>query len=88
MPGRRRGSAKLWEQGVEGIERYNQMTKVEPMQRAIRELGVRGWITGLRRQQSNSRKAVSVLQLQKDVVKVQPIIDWTDRHGFPIPDQA
>jgi hypothetical protein len=29
---------KLWEQGVEGIERYNQQRKVEPMQRALREV--------------------------------------------------
>jgi phosphoadenosine phosphosulfate reductase len=70
---------KLWEHGVEGIERYNQINKVEPMQRAIRELGVQGWITGLRRQQASSRKEVGVLQKQNGVVKIQPIIDWTDR---------
>jgi phosphoadenosine phosphosulfate reductase len=70
---------KMWEQGVEGIERYNQINKVEPMQRAIRELGVKGWMTGLRRQQAKSRNGVGVLQLQDGVVKVQPIIDWTDR---------
>jgi phosphoadenosine phosphosulfate reductase len=70
---------KLWEHGVEGIERYNQINKVEPMQRAIRELGARGWITGLRRQQAKSRKEVGVLQKQGELVKIQPIIDWTDR---------
>ena len=70
---------KMWEHGVEGIERYNQINKVEPMQRAIRELDVQGWITGLRRQQAKSRKEVGVLQLQKGVTKIQPIIDWTDR---------
>jgi phosphoadenosine phosphosulfate reductase len=70
---------KMWEQGVDGIERYNQINKVEPMQRAIRELGAKGWITGLRRQQSKSRKDVGVLQRQGEVVKVQPIIDWTDK---------
>ncbi len=70
---------KLWEHGVEGIERYNQINKVEPMNRAMRELGAHGWITGLRRQQAKSRKEVGVLQKQKDVVKIQPIIDWTDK---------
>src|ERR1700761_4616067 len=49
---------KRWEKGVGGNEHYNKTTKVEPMQRAIRELGVKGWITGLRRQQAKSRKAV------------------------------
>ena len=73
---------KLWEQGVEGIERYNQMNKVEPMQRAVRELGVRGWITGLRRQQAKSRRELGVLQLQNGIVKIQPIIDWTDRQIY------
>jgi phosphoadenosine phosphosulfate reductase len=72
----------LWEQGKEGIERYNQYNKVEPMRRALRELGARGWITGLRRQQSRSRANLGVLALQNDVVKIQPIIDWTDRQVF------
>jgi phosphoadenosine phosphosulfate reductase len=70
---------KLWEQGVEGIERYNQINKVEPMQRAIRELDVRGWITGLRRQQSRSRSELGVLRLQDGLVKIHPLVDWTDR---------
>ncbi|MBX4276529.1 phosphoadenosine phosphosulfate reductase family protein, partial [Mycobacterium tuberculosis] len=29
---------KLWEQGVEGIEKYNEINKVEPMNRALKEL--------------------------------------------------
>ncbi len=73
---------KLWEHGVEGIETYNKLNKVEPMERAIRELGARGWITGLRRQQAKSRNGVGVLQKQNGVVKIQPIIDWTDRMVF------
>ena len=73
---------KLWENGVEGIEQYNQMNKVEPMQRAIKELGVKGWITGLRRQQAKSRADLGVLRLQNGVMKVHPIIDWTDRQIF------
>jgi phosphoadenosine phosphosulfate reductase len=70
---------KLWEHGLEGIERYNQIHKVEPMRRALRELGVRGWITGLRRQQARTRADLGVLRLQDGLVKVHPIIDWTDR---------
>jgi phosphoadenosine phosphosulfate reductase len=71
-----------WEQGVEGLERYNRRNKVEPMQRALRELGARAWITGLRRQQAKTRANLGVLGVQSGVVKVQPIIDWTDRDVF------
>jgi len=73
---------KLWEHGIEGIETYNKMSKVEPMNRAIRELGIRAWITGLRRQQAKSRKELGVLGLQNGIVKIQPIIDWTDKMVF------
>ena len=34
---------RLWEQGREGIERYNQLHKVEPMERALRELRAGTW---------------------------------------------
>jgi len=70
---------KLWEQGVEGIKKYNQMNKVEPMQRAIKELNVTGWMTGLRRTQSSTREHLKVLQIQDGVVKVHPLVDWNNR---------
>jgi phosphoadenosine phosphosulfate reductase len=52
------------------------------MNRAIRELGIRGWITGLRRSQAKSRAELGVLGRQNGVVKIQPIIDWTDKMIF------
>lgn len=46
---------KLWEQGLEGIETYNKLNKVDPMKRAIDELEIKTWFAGLRRDQSDSR---------------------------------
>ncbi|MFZ1643790.1 MAG: phosphoadenylyl-sulfate reductase [Candidatus Contendobacter sp.] len=73
---------KLWEQGLEGIERYNWLNKVEPMQRALRELGAAAWISGLRRQQAKSRQDLDVLLWRNGRCKVHPLIDWTDRDVF------
>jgi len=73
---------KLWEQGLEGIERYNQMNKVEPMQRALRELQTRAWISGLRRQQAKSRQHLDVLLWRNGRCKIHPLIDWTDRDVY------
>ena len=70
---------KLWEQGVEGLERYGKINKVEPMSRALRELGARVWMTGLRREHASTRGELPVVKRQKRVLKVHPIIDWTDR---------
>lgn len=70
---------KLWEQGIDGIEQYNQLRKVEPMQRALRELGVGTWFSGVRRSQSASRANAPLLQKQHERYKLHPIADWTDR---------
>src|SRR3974390_1948811 len=46
---------KLWDQGVEGIERYNRLNKVEPMERALQELAAQTWFSGIRRAQGETR---------------------------------
>ena len=73
---------KLWEKGIEGIEKYNQINKVEPMERAMADLAPDVWIAGLRRQQSSTRKDLPVLAKQKDRIKLHPILDWTDKDVF------
>jgi phosphoadenosine phosphosulfate reductase len=70
---------RLWEKGEAGINAYNQIAKVEPMQRALSELGARGWLAGLRRSQSSTRENLPVVSFQDGRVKVLPIVTWTDR---------
>lgn len=70
---------KLWEQGVEGIEQYNRMNKVEPMRRALKELSANTWFSGLRRDQSRSRQTLPVLAIQHSVFKFLPLIDWSNQ---------
>ncbi len=70
---------KLWEQGVEGIEKYNHLNKVEPMRRALDELKVGVWFSGLRREQSKSRATLPILAVQNGVFKFLPVIDWTNK---------
>jgi phosphoadenosine phosphosulfate reductase len=70
---------KLWEQGLDGLKRYNFINKVEPMERAVRELGATAWLAGLRRSQSSTRESVQVVQQQNTTTKIHPIIDWDNR---------
>lgn len=82
---------RLWEQGQEGLDRYNRMNKVEPMQRAMAQLGAGTWYSGLRRVQAESRADRKILEFQHGRVKFHPIVDWTNRdvhfylkeHGLP-----
>jgi len=73
---------RLWEEGLEGIERYNRMNKTKPMQRALDELGAKGWIVGLRRSQASTRRRLDVLGIQNGYLKVHPIVDWNDKKVF------
>ena len=63
---------KLWEQGIEGLDLYNKINKVEPMNRAITELKATAWISGLRRSQASSRKDLPVLAKQNKITKIYP----------------
>ncbi|MEX9871477.1 phosphoadenosine phosphosulfate reductase [Providencia huaxiensis] len=73
---------QLWTQGLEGIERYNQLNKVEPMERALNELQAQTWFSGLRREQSASRANLSVLGIGKGIFKVLPVIDWNNKQVY------
>ncbi len=70
---------KLWEQGLDGLTKYDQLNKVEPMQRALVELGATAWLAGLRTQQSDSRKALKVVTQQNGRTKIHPILDWSNK---------
>ncbi len=70
---------KLWDQGVDGITQYNKLNKVEPMRRALSELKVGTWFSGLRREQSSSRANLPILAIQNGVFKFLPVIDWTNK---------
>jgi phosphoadenosine phosphosulfate reductase len=62
---------RLWEQGKEGLEKYNLMNKVEPMNRALVEWQARGWLAGLRREQASSRKHLDVVMTQGNITKIR-----------------
>jgi phosphoadenosine phosphosulfate reductase len=82
---------KLWEQGREGLDRYLELRKVEPMRRALQTLGINTWFAGLRRSQAESRAKLNPLEVRDGRFKVHPIFDWSDRdvylylkaHGLP-----
>jgi len=73
---------RRWEQGLEGLERYNEENKLEPMRRALDELDVGTWFAGLRRSQATSRAETPFVQQQGGRFKVSPIADWSDRDVF------
>jgi phosphoadenosine phosphosulfate reductase len=67
----------LWEKDV---DRFHQLTKVEPMQRALDELRVTAWITGRRRDQSQTRSQLPIFERDSDGrLKINPLANWTQK---------
>ncbi len=73
---------KLWEQGQDGMKKYNFINKKEPMERALKEISAKAWMSGLRRAQSIDRGKRPFIELQNNVVKIYPILDWDDRKTY------
>jgi phosphoadenosine phosphosulfate reductase len=71
---------RLWaQQDVEALNRYDQLRKVEPMQRALKELNAIAWLAGLRKDQTDHRKMLDTVSQQGAHYKVLPILHWNAR---------
>ncbi|MGB3310158.1 MAG: phosphoadenylyl-sulfate reductase [Nodosilinea sp.] len=74
---------RLWEQhDVEAFNRYDQIRKVEPMHRALTELGATAWLTGLRSDQTDHRKSLGRIGHQGGRYKLLPILKWTSKDVY------
>ncbi|MEO1391922.1 MAG: phosphoadenosine phosphosulfate reductase [Cyanobacteria bacterium J06634_5] len=66
---------KLWEKDV---DRFYALTKVEPLERALKDLQVNAWITGRRRDQSETRKHLPIFErTEQGRLKINPLANWT-----------
>ncbi len=66
---------ELWKRDP---DRCCHLRKVAPLSHALE--GMDAWITGIRRAQAQSRRGARAFELDqaRGVVKVQPLVDWTD----------
>jgi phosphoadenosine phosphosulfate reductase len=70
---------RRWEQGDMGRAAYNLETKIEPMNRAMKELNATGWLAGLRRAQHDERRDLPYRETTGGgIVKYHPHLDMTD----------
>lgn len=66
---------KLWERDEDF---YDFVVKVEPVQRAYRELGVRAALTGRRRSQGGARGSLPIVEVSDGgLLKINPLANWT-----------
>ncbi len=73
----------LWESNdVDDLNLYDRIRKVEPMKRALEEIGARAWLSGLRREQTEFRRTLSPVGYDGERYKVLPILNWTSKDVY------
>jgi len=74
---------RLWESGtVEDLELYHRIRKVEPLDRALADLQVRCWASGVRGSQTDHRAAMQPLDPVRGRWSLRPLLTWTKRDVF------
>ena len=74
---------RLWESDdLEDLNLYDQIRKVEPMQRALKDLDVSGWVSGLRASQTEFRQRLPPLKRSGSQFRIHPILEWSNRDVY------
>lgn len=60
------------------VERCCDYYKVEPFKRAIKELKLTAWISGLRGTEGHTRKFLNEVEERGGLIKINPILQWTE----------
>lgn len=75
-----------------GHAAFTEEVKLEPFDRALRELGAKVWITGIRAEETRERAAMQPVSVARDgVIRIAPVLRWNarqmndylKRHGLP-----
>lgn len=71
---------RLWESGtVEDLSLYNRLRKVEPLDRAMRQLGIRCWASGVRGGQTDHRRTMTALDPVRGLWSLHPLLAWSGK---------
>jgi len=74
---------KLWEtNSVEDIEKYHLIRKVKPLEQALKDLNVQCWASGVRGNQTDHRRSMTLLDNIRGRFSLRPLLEWTQKDVF------
>ena len=83
---------RLWESPDQAdFELYQRLRKVDPLDRAFQQFGVTCWASGVRRSQTDHRRAMGLIDPIRGLWALRPLLNWSSRdvyyymeeHGLP-----
>jgi len=74
---------KLWESNrVEDINKYHQIRKVDPLDKALKKYSINCWGSGVRAQQTSNRGNMKFIELIRDTLSIRPLLEWSQKDIF------
>ena len=74
---------KLWESNqINDINKYHQIRKVDPLDKALKEYSISCWGSGVRAQQTINRGKMKFLELIRDTLSIRPLLGWSQKDIF------
>ena len=74
---------KLWESNrVEDINKYHQIRKVDPLDKALKKYSINCWGSGVRAQQTTNRGQMKFIEFIRDRLSLRPLLGWSQKDIF------
>ena len=74
---------RLWATGLQkDLDKYHQIRKVEPLEKAFSNLNVHCWASGVRKGQTKNRQSMSHIDCIRDRLTLRPLLNWTKKDIF------
>jgi len=74
---------KLWESNrLEDINKYHQIRKVDPLDKALTQYSINCWGSGVRAQQTTNRGKMKFIELIRDTLSIRPLLGWSQKDIF------
>ena len=71
-------NGRLWETGVQkDLEKYHQIRKVAPLEKAFSDLNVLCWASGVRKGQTKNRQSMSNIDGIRERFTLRPVLNWS-----------
>ena len=74
---------KLWESDrEEDINKYHQIRKVDPLDKALKKYSINCWGSGVRAQQTSNRGKMKFIELIRETLSIRPLLGWSQKDIF------
>ncbi len=74
---------KLWESNrVEDINKYHQIRKIDPLEKALKRYSINCWGSGVRAQQTTNRSKMKFIEIIRETLSIRPLLGWSQKDIF------